>query len=175
MVPFRRLNPWLQKRRNAVPVRSFKQQSVSPHDSQKNRLKRSSSIRVRVGRVSLPGLLKLVLLLLALPGVGSFFWLGAGWLDQQVLGQPDQPPEQIILPNPQQIELVLRLTVVSIDVEINRQGGTSEVTAQVRGSTLRELEFEYPLTDYSELESAISQELNLLPEQTRQLIRYRLD
>ncbi|GAB4442723.1 MAG: hypothetical protein D6742_08235 [Cyanobacteria bacterium J069] len=122
-----------------------------------------------------PDLWQLGLFGLAVSVVGGAFWLGTGWLSQRVLGQADLSPTPIFLADPQQVELVLRLTVVSIDAEIDRRGNTSEVTVQVRGSTLQELEFEYPLIDYADLERAIAQELNLPPSSIRQLIRYRLD
>lgn len=122
-----------------------------------------------------PFFLRLALFFLTLLAVGALFWVGTGWLNQRVLGQAYQLPNQIILPNPQQVELTLRLTVVSIDVEIDRSEGTSEVAVQVRGSTLQALEFEYPLTDYVTVEQAIAQELNLPPKQVRQLMRYRIE
>jgi hypothetical protein len=122
-----------------------------------------------------PLFLGLALFFLTLPAVGALFWLGTGWLNQQVLGQSYQLSNQIILPNPQQVELTLRLTVVSIDVKIDQSEGTSEVAVQVRGSTLQALEFEYPLTDYATVEQAIAQELSLPPEQVRQLMRYRIE
>lgn len=165
MTPFR----WLCARFSQGRILSAQDGRTAP------KLRSSSPLRSPANSPPLPSRLRPALLLLALPAVGALFWLGTGWLNQRVLGQSYRLPDQIILPNPQQVELTLRLTVVSIDVEIDRREGTSEVAVQVRGSTLQALEFEYPLTDYATVERAIAQELSLPPEQVRQLIRYRIE
>ncbi|MFQ3616771.1 MAG: hypothetical protein SNJ57_11560 [Cyanobacteriota bacterium] len=165
MNPFRWLNARLPKERILSP------KGVQTAQKQRSQI----SWRSPANRPLQPLFLRLALFLLTLPAVGALFWLGTGWLNQRVLGQSYRLPSQIILPNPQQVELTLRLTVVSIDVEIDQSEGTSEVDVQVRGSTLQSLEFEYPLTDYATVERAIAQELNLPPDQVRQLMRYRIE
>jgi hypothetical protein len=37
------------------------------------------------------------------------------------------------------------------------------------------MEFEYPLTEYADIEKAIAQDLGLQPSDIRALIRYRID
>jgi len=52
-------------------------------------------------------------------------------------------------------------TVISINVEIKRRQGFQS-QSQTANSVLKELEFEFPVTEFSQVE-AISQELGLSP------------
>jgi len=52
-------------------------------------------------------------------------------------------------------------TVISINVEIKRRQGFSK--SKSRQPVLKELEFEFPVTEFSQVEAAISQELGLSP------------
>jgi hypothetical protein len=49
------------------------------------------------------------------------------------------------------------------------------VTVQTGGLALKELEFEYPVTEFAEVEQAIAQERNVTPDAIRPLIRYRIN
>lgn len=112
---------------------------------------------------------------LPLPLIAVGFWLGSTWLNHHVLGQTYEPAPQLTAQPEQPIMLSLSLTVASIDAEIDPDLGTTEVTIQTTGSVLQEMEFEYPLVDYDEIEGAIAQELNLSPEVIRRMIRYRIN
>lgn len=110
---------------------------------------------------------------LPLPLVAAGLWGGFDWVNGQVLSQTS--PAKQLQPEPlQQVELALTLTILSIDAEINQSGGSTEVVVQTGGSALRELEFEYPVATFAEVEAAIAQELNLPASTIRRLIRYRL-
>ncbi len=102
-------------------------------------------------------------------------WYGSQWLNHQVLSQTYATATQLSAGPQQQIKLNLTFTVLSIDAEVDRRAGNTEVTIQTAGSPLKELEFEYPMTQFAALEQAIAQDLNLSAEIIRTLIRYRLE
>lgn len=102
-------------------------------------------------------------------------WYGSQWLNHQVLSQTYATATQLSASPQQQIKLNLTFTVLSIDAEVDRRAGNTEVTIQTAGSPLKELEFEYPMTRFAALEQAIAQDLNLSAEMIRTLIRYRLE
>lgn len=112
---------------------------------------------------------------LPLPLVAAGFWLGTTWLNRQILAQTYEPTSLLVDQAQEQVTLSLSLTVASIDAEINRSLGSTEVTIQTTGSTLQELEFEYPFVEFAEVEGAIASELNLSPDLIRSIIRYRID
>lgn len=112
---------------------------------------------------------------LPLPLIAAGIWAGSQWLNHQVLSQTHTPTVQLDAKQQQQVSLALTLTVLSIDAEIDRSGGTTEVAVQTGGSALKKLEFEYPVTEFAEIEQAIAQELSASPEAIRPLIRYQID
>jgi hypothetical protein len=107
--------------------------------------------------------------------MGAAFWAGSGWLTGQVLGQSDLDVAQIDTTGAEAVNVSFAVRVLSIDAEIDRNSQVTEVTVQTGGSSLQEMEFEYPLADYAEVENAIAGDLGLTPEQVRRLIRYRID
>ncbi len=109
-----------------------------------------------------------------MPLIAVGFWLGSTWLNHRVMGRTYQPASQLTAQSSPAITLSLSLNVASIDAEIDQGLGTAEVTIQTIGSALQELEFEYPFTDYEQIEAAIAQELNLAPDIIRRMIRYRI-
>ncbi len=107
--------------------------------------------------------------------IGAAFWAGSGWLTGRVLGQSDLEVTQIDTTGAEVVNVSFAVRVLSIDAEIDLNSQVTEVTVQTGGSSLQEMEFEYPLADYAEVENAISEDLGLTPEQVRRLIRYRID
>ncbi len=101
-------------------------------------------------------------------------WYGSQWLNHQVLSQTYTTATQLDV-SQQPIKLQLTFTVLSIDAEVDRRAGSTEVTVQTAGSPLKELELEYPITQFAALEQAIAQDLTLSAEMIRPLIRYRLE
>lgn len=112
---------------------------------------------------------------LPLPFIATGIWVGSQWLNHRVLSQTYPVTAQLENGQQQQVNLTLTLTILSIDAIISRREGSTEVTIRTTGSALEELEFEYPLTEYTEIEQAIAEELGLSPDTVRALIRYRLD
>jgi hypothetical protein len=106
--------------------------------------------------------------------LGVVMWLGSGWFTHQVFSQTYSPANQITINNTQQVNLSFSVSILSIDAEIDRQSSNTEVGIRTGGSSLQELEFEYPFVNYADLERAIAQDLGLQPEDIQDLIRYRL-
>jgi hypothetical protein len=65
--------------------------------------------------------------------------------------------------------------VLSIQVEIKKHQGVSRVKVQTVNSALKELAFEFPFTNLSQIEAAISQELGLSPEYVKTRVRYQIN
>jgi hypothetical protein len=62
-------------------------------------------------------------------------------------------------------------TVLSIKSEINKRQGISRVKVKTDSSVLKQLEFEFPITNLNQLEAAISQELGLPVEDVKKLMQ----
>ncbi|MBE9160591.1 hypothetical protein IQ265_27775 [Nodosilinea sp. LEGE 06152] len=107
--------------------------------------------------------------------MGAVFWAGSGWLTGRVLGQSDFDVAQIDTTGAEAVSVAFAVRVLSIDAEIDRNSQVTEVTVQTGGSSLQEMEFEYPLADYAEVENAIAEDLSITSEQVRRLIRYRIN
>lgn len=110
-----------------------------------------------------------------LPLVGVMFWLMTELMNQRVLSQTHATTAQLQTAGQHQVELSLRLTIVSIDAEIDRRTQLTEVSIRAIGSPLEEMEFKFPVTEFAEVETAIAQELGLSIDDIHQLIRYRID
>jgi hypothetical protein len=106
---------------------------------------------------------------------GVAFWAGSGWFTHQVLGQTDLAVTQLDTTGAHTVSVSFSVRVLAIDAEIDRASQVTEVTVRTGGSSLQEMEFEYPLADYAEVEQAVAQDLGLQPDEVRRLIRYRLD
>ncbi len=106
---------------------------------------------------------------------GAAFWLGSGWLIGQVFGQSHLDVTQIDTTDAQDITVSFSIRVLSIDAEIDLNDQVTEVSVQTGGSALQAMEFEYPLSDYDQIEQAIAQDLGISSETVRSLIQYRLD
>jgi hypothetical protein len=107
--------------------------------------------------------------------LGAGLWLMSGWFTAQVYSQTTPPAERIDTTSLEQITLSFSVTILSIDADIDRRSRSTEVDIRTAGSSLQELEFEYPFISYSEIEQAIAQDTGLTAEQIRSLIRYRIE
>lgn len=106
--------------------------------------------------------------------VGVLFWLTTGLINQQVLSQT-YAATQLQAEGQHQVELSLSLTIVSIDAEVNRTTQVSEVSIRAIGSPLEEMEFKFPVTEFTAVEQALAQELGLSVSEIHNLIRYRIN
>lgn len=110
---------------------------------------------------------------LALPLLGILFWVGGGLATNSLLSRSYYNNERLQV-NTQIKEKPTKL-VLAIKVEINYKLGISRVKVKTANSTLKQLEFEFFVTEVSQIEAAISRELGLSLEEIRQLVRYQID
>lgn len=109
---------------------------------------------------------------LPLPLLGLFFWVGGGLLTEKMLSRSYSSADH--LQSDKKLEVQRSKTVLLIQVEINSRQGFSRVKVKTANSALKELEFEFPVTQFVQLEAAIGQELGLSDEYVRKLVRYQI-
>ena len=110
---------------------------------------------------------------LPLPLLGLVFWVGGGFVTDQMLSRSYSTANY--LQADKKLERQPSKTVLLIKVEIKRRQGFSNVKVKTANSALKKLEFEFPVTEFSQVEAAISQELGLSPEHVRKLVRYQIE
>ncbi len=110
---------------------------------------------------------------LPLPLLGLTFWVGSGLVTNQVLSRPYTTAAQ--LKTKEQLPVQISFNVLAIEAEIKREDGFTKVDVETTNSAIKELRFEFPVTDFAQAEAAIAQELKLPPEKVRGLIRYRIE
>lgn len=94
-------------------------------------------------------------------------------MTQQMLSRSYNP--KAYLQADMQLQRQRSRTVVLIKVEIRKERGFSKVKVKTANSALKELEFEFPVTELSQIEAAIGQELGLSTDHVRKLVRYQID
>lgn len=109
---------------------------------------------------------------LPLPLLGLFFWVGGGLLTEQMLSRSYSSADH--LQSDKKLEVQRSKTVLLIKVEINSRQGFSRVKVKTANSALKELEFEFPVTQFVQVEAAIGRELGLSDEYVRKLVRYQI-
>lgn len=106
---------------------------------------------------------------------GLAVWAGSGWFTGRVLSQTHGGDRQIDTTGAQPVTVSFDVTVLALDAEIDRQSQVTEISVRTSGSSLQEMEFEYPLVEYADIEQALADDLGLQPAAVRALIRYRID
>lgn len=109
---------------------------------------------------------------LPLPLLGVLFWLAGGLITDYLLSRSYYNKDNLQVNT--QIQKPAKI-VLAIQVKINYNQGISKVKIKTANSTLKQLNFEFHLTEFSQIEAAISRELGLTLEQVRQLVRYQID
>ena len=108
---------------------------------------------------------------LPLPFLGLAFWVVSGLLTEHSLNQSDRPIESFnITPDKAKPDS----TVLFIKVKVNRDRNTSQIKVKSSTQVYRQQEFELATTELAQIETAISQKLDLPPERVRQLLRYQI-
>jgi hypothetical protein len=107
---------------------------------------------------------------LFLPLLGIAFWVGGGFVMDRVLSRPDLRKQY--LKGDAQLARKSETKVVSIKAEINHQENFSTVTVGTASSVLKELVFQFPVTQPSEIEDAISKTLGLPREEVSKRVLY---
>lgn len=109
---------------------------------------------------------------LALPLLGLSFWIGSGLLSDRILSRPFGTVVQLEADT--QLEVNLAVTILVIKAEIYKQQGFTKVEVKTTKSALTKLEFQFPVTEFNQLESTIAQELGLSLADVRKLVRYQV-
>jgi hypothetical protein len=110
---------------------------------------------------------------LPLPLLGLIFWAGGRLVTNQMLNRSSDTTAQIQANIQREAEPAQR--VFLIKVEINKNQGFSRAIVKTTTTGIKELEFEFPFTEYNRIEAAIAKELGLSPAQIRKLLRYRIE
>ncbi|WP_009631235.1 hypothetical protein [Synechocystis sp. PCC 7509] len=109
---------------------------------------------------------------LVLPILGLTFWYGSDVASDRILSRPYGTVAQ--LEADAQLEVKLSVTIVVIKAEIDKELGFTTVQVKNTNPVLTSLEFQFPVTEFAQVESAISQELGLSIAEVRKLVRYRV-
>ncbi|MFN6570757.1 hypothetical protein [Dendronalium sp. ChiSLP03b] len=112
---------------------------------------------------------------LPLPLIGLFFWLSTGLIAHQVLSYTYDTTAQIHADSKHQIQFSVSLAVMSIEALIERRDKLTEVKVYTADSVLKQMEFEFPVTEFAQVDAAIAQALGLPVTAVKQLIRYRIE
>lgn len=110
---------------------------------------------------------------LPLPLLGLVFWIGSGLVTTQMLNQSYNPKTYLRADMQSQGER--SRTVVLIKVVINKNQGFSNVEVKLVNSALKQMEFQFSVTDSVQVEEAISQQLGLPIEYVKTLVRYQIE
>ncbi|OCQ98853.1 hypothetical protein BCD64_22650 [Nostoc sp. MBR 210] len=112
---------------------------------------------------------------LPIPLIGLFFWLSTGLLTHHVLSYTSGTTAQIHADSKHQIHFSVSVAVMSIEALIQRQEKLTEVKVYTADSVLKQMEFEFPVTEFAQVDAAIAQVLGLPITAIKQLIRYRIE
>jgi hypothetical protein len=107
---------------------------------------------------------------LSLPLIGLVFWLGSGFVQDQILSH-SYHNKKYLQADTQAARQMMK-TIVAIKVEIRQEDGVSLVNVKTNNSVLKTIAFEFPVTEPSQLEASLSQELGLPRDRIKELIRY---
>ncbi|MEA5506144.1 hypothetical protein VB735_24110 [Halotia wernerae UHCC 0503] len=110
---------------------------------------------------------------LPLPVLGIAFWLSGNLLAEHLFSRPYSMVNQLqadALP-----ELQMSMYVLLIYAEVDKSAGITKVTVKTTDSSRRNLFFDLPVTDISQIETAIAQKLEISIEDIRKLVRYQIN
>ncbi len=105
---------------------------------------------------------------LSLPLIGLVFWLGSGFVGDRILSRYHVTKKYLLADTQSARQMMKR--VVAIEVEILPQQGISRANVKTSNSVLKKIVFEFPVTDMSQLQTTLSQELGLPRERVKELI-----
>jgi hypothetical protein len=98
------------------------------------------------------------------------FWVAGKLIALQVLNQSSDKPRSLIANI--NADTTTPTKVVSVKVTIDRQRGISLASVKLSNSALKELEFEFSLTNPQDIEIAIAQELERPLQEIKGLVNY---
>jgi len=105
---------------------------------------------------------------LSLPVIGLVFWLGSGFVGDRILSRYHFTKKYLLADTQSSRQMTKR--VAAIEVQILRQQGISRVNVKTSNSVLKTIVFEFPITDMSQLQATLSQELGLPQDRIKELI-----
>ena len=73
-----------------------------------------------------------------------------------------------------QLKATVSVNILLINAVINRKQGTTQVAVETAEPILKRLQLQLPMTDATQIEAAIAQELQLSRQNVRQLVRYEI-
>ena len=109
---------------------------------------------------------------LVLPILGLIFWYCSDKATDRLLSRPYATVTQLEADT--QLEVSLEVTIVVVKAEIDKELGFTTVEVKNTNPLLTSLEFQFPVTEFGQVEAAISQELGLSIAEVRKLVRYRV-
>ncbi len=109
---------------------------------------------------------------LPLPLIAALFWVAGHAIAAQVLSRPYQSVNK--LRTDTQLDVKLSIAILSMNARIDRQRGVTMIAVKTSDATLKKLEYEFPVTTASQIETAIAQELTMPVGEVRKLISYRI-
>jgi hypothetical protein len=109
------------------------------------------------------------------PLIGLGIWLITAWMTDWVLSNSFLSTNQLQTNLYPTTQLAQILMVTSIHVKIDRTSNIAEVNLTTTNSTLKRLEFKFPFTEISTLETALAKELNTTSHSIQPLIHYRVE
>ncbi|GAA6621393.1 hypothetical protein [Scytonema sp. NUACC26] len=104
--------------------------------------------------------------------LGLTFWVGGGYVMDEILSQPYKGDSRLKVET-QSVEQRQK-SILFIKVEIYKKSGVSKVEVKTVSKALKELRFEFPVTEASLIEAAIAKELGLPTEDIRNLMYYQI-
>ncbi len=108
---------------------------------------------------------------LPLPFLGLAFWVVSGLVTQHSLQLANQSVESFQI-SPDKAQPSSK--ILFIKVTVDRDRNFSEVTVKQATQVYQKQEFKLTTTELAQIETAISQKLDLPPEKVRQLLRYQI-
>lgn len=102
-------------------------------------------------------------------------WITTDWLTNWMLSSSYCSNSHIQINFYPKTQITRTLTITSIRAMIDRDNSIAEVTLVTENSTLKSLEFKFPLTEPNELKTALSRELNINTDVIQTLIRYDIE
>jgi len=105
---------------------------------------------------------------LSLPLIGLVFWLGSGFVGDRILSR-SYVTKKYLLADTQTTRQITR-RIVAIKVEVFPQQGISRVNVTTNNLVVKEIVFEFPVTDIKQLEASLSRELGLPRDRINELI-----
>ena len=112
---------------------------------------------------------------LFLPIIGLGIWLITTWMTDWVLSNSSRSTSQLQTNFYPTTQIARTLTVTSIHAKIDRHNNIAEVTLTTANSTLERLEFKFPFTEITALETALAAKLNSSSNTIQSLIHYRIE